>query len=105
MREIQVAHCFGDVAWFLGIEVAGFTFADGTEPAMTRADVAAEHERRRPIIPALEDVRTTRFLTNSVQVQALDQFEHLVLIGRIAKADAQPFGLWLTNLLIITDYA
>ncbi len=71
---------------------------------MTRADVAAEHERRGAIRPALKNVRAARFLTNGVQVEALDQFENLVLIRRIAQTNPQPFGLWLTDLLVVTDY-
>ena len=37
-------------------------------------------------------------------IQALDQFEHLVLIDRVAEPDAQPFGLGLAALLIVTNY-
>src|SRR5687767_3171930 len=99
-----MAHCFGHVTWLLGIETPRFSFSHRTKAAMTSADVAAEHERRRAVRPALKDVRATRFLTNGVQVEALNQFEHLVLIGRIAQTNAQPFGLWLANLLIVSDY-
>ncbi len=95
------ATCLGSSA----IEISGFSFSDCAKSAMPRADVAAEHERRRSIRPALKNVRTARFLTNRVQVESLDQFEHMVLIGRIAQADAQPFRLGLTDLLIVTDYA
>ena len=71
---------------------------------MTGADVAAEHERGCSVRPALENVGATRFLANCVQIEALDQFEHLVLVGWIAQPDAQPFRLWLTDLLIVADY-
>jgi len=105
VREIQMAHGFGNVPRLFGVKTAGLTFSDCTETAVARADVPAEHERRRPVRPALKNVRTTRFLTNGVEIQALDQFEHLVLIGGIAEPDAQPFRFGLTNLLIVTDYA
>jgi hypothetical protein len=32
-----------------------------------------------------------------MQVQALNQLEQMVLIGRIAEAYPQPIGLWLTR--------
>jgi hypothetical protein len=104
MREIQVAHRFGDVPRFVGIQFSRFAFADGAKPAMTGADVAAEHECCCPVGPALENVRAARFLADCVQVQALNQFKDTVLIGRIAQPDAKPFGLWLADLLIVADY-
>src|SRR5215213_4282439 len=72
---------------------------------MSRADVAAEHKRGRAIRPALENVRTTRFLADGVQVESFNQLQNLVLIGRVAQTDAQPFGLGLTDFLIIADYS
>ena len=104
MGKVQVADSFGDVSRLFRIECARLPFADRAESAMTRADVAAEHESRGAIGPALENVRTTRFLTNGVQIESFDQLQHLVLIGRVAQTDAQPFGLWLTDLLIVADY-
>jgi len=95
---------FRDVSRLFGIETAGLSFTDRTEAAMTRADVAAEHERRRAIRPTLKDVRTTSFLTNGVQVESFDQLQYLVLIRWIAQTDAQPFGFGLAYLLIVTDY-
>jgi hypothetical protein len=100
-----MAHRFRNVTRLFRIEVARLSFSDGAKAAMTGADVAAEHERRRPVIPAFEDIRAPRFLTDCVQVEPLDQLEHLILVSRIAETDAQPFGFWLTNLLIIANYA
>ena len=87
-----------------GIERAGLTFADSAESTMARADVAAQHEGCGAIRPAFEDVGAAGFLTDGVQVESFDQLQHLVLIGRVTQADAQPFGLWLTDLLIVADY-
>ena len=95
---------FGDVSRFFRIETAGLSFPDRAEAAMTRADVAAEHERRRSIGPTLENVWTTGFLTDGVQVESFDQLQHLVLVRWIAQTNAQPFGFGLTYLLIVTDY-
>jgi len=99
-----MTNSFSDVSRLVRIETAGLSFADCAEAAMSRADVAAEHERRSPISPTLKDVWTTGFLADSVQVESFDQLQHLVLVGRIAQTDAKPFGFGLTYLLIVTDY-
>src|SRR2546425_13271452 len=64
---------------------------------MPRADVAAEHKGCSPVGPALKNVWALRFLTNGVQVQSLDQLEQVVLVRRIAQANAQPIRFWLTR--------
>jgi hypothetical protein len=87
MGEVQMANGFCYVSRFVRIERARLPFANGTEPTVARADVAAEHESRSSIRPAFEDVWATGFLTNRVKVEALDQLQNVVLIGRIAKPD------------------
>ena len=67
---------------------------------MASADVAAQHERRRAIGPALKNVRALRFLADRVQIQTLDQLEQMILVRRIAELDAQPFRLRLARFLI-----
>ena len=99
-----MTNSFRDVSRLFRIETAGLSFADRAEAAMARADVAAEHESRGAIGPALENVRTTGFLTDCVQVESFDQLQHLVLVGWITQTDAKPFGFGLTYLLIVTDY-
>jgi hypothetical protein len=86
------------------IEFSRFSFSDGAKPTVPRTDVAAEHERRRAVGPALKNVRTAGFLADCVEIQSFDQIEYLVLICGIAQPDTQPFRLWLTHLLIVTDY-
>ena len=81
-------HCFGDVTRFLPVEESRLSLADGAETAMTRADVAAEHEGRSAIGPTFENVWTASFLANCVQVETFDELQHLVLIRRVAQADA-----------------
>ena len=71
---------------------------------MTRADVAAEHEGRGAVGPTFKNVWTASFLTNCVKVETFNELQHLVLIGRVAQADAKPFRLGLTDLLIVADY-
>lgn len=54
---------------------------------MASADVASQHERRRAIRPAFENIRAAGFLTDGVEIQALNQLENVVLVGRIAQTD------------------
>jgi hypothetical protein len=60
-----------------------------------RANVAAQHEGRSPIGPALKNIRTASFLTHRVQIQTLNQLQDVVLIGWVAQTNFQPFGLRL----------
>ena len=96
-----MAHGFGHVTRLFAVERARLAFADRAKAAMARADVAAQHESRRAIRPALKDVRATRFLTNRVQIQPFDQLQDVVLIRRIAQTNLQPFGLRLTRWLVL----
>src|SRR5215213_1352797 len=105
MGEIQMIYCFGDMPRLLRIQRARLAFAHCTEATVARADVAAKHESGGAIRPALENVWAARFLADGVQVESFDQLQHLVLVGWVAQTDAQPFGLGLTNLLIVTDYS
>ena len=100
MREIQMPHCFGDVARFGGVKRARLTLAHRTKSAVTRADIAAEHKGSSAVSPALKDVWTLCFLTNRVQVQALNQLQQVILVGRIAQTNPQPFRFWLTRFAI-----
>ena len=70
---------------------------------MARANVTAQHESRGAIRPAFEDVRTARFLADRVQIQPFDELQNVVLVRRITETDAEPFGLGLTDFLIVTD--
>jgi hypothetical protein len=95
-----MANCFRDMTWFIRVELSGFAFANRAKPAVTRADVAAQHESSGAIRPAFKDVRALRFLTNRVQVQPLDQLEQVVLIRWVTQPNAQPLRLWLTRFLV-----
>ena len=97
-------HSFRNVPRFFRIEKSGLSFSDRAKTTMTRANITAEHERGGAIGPALKNVGTARFLTDGVEVESLDQLQHLVLIGRVAQTDAQPLGLGLTDFLIVADY-
>src|SRR5258708_30127960 len=100
-----MAHGFGNVSRFIAVERARFAFTDCAKAAVARADVAAQHEGRRTVGPALENIGATRFLTYRVQIQALDQLEHVSLVHRIAQPDLEPRRFGLARLLEIADYA
>src|SRR5438552_17518983 len=91
-----MTHCFGNMARLIAIKLSRLTFANCAKAAVTRAAIAGQHEGCSAIGPAVEDVRTFCFLTNRVQVQALNQVEQMVLIGWIAQTNPQPLGFRLT---------
>ena len=63
------------------------------------ADVAQDHEGRGPVIPALADVRASRFLAHGVQVEvAHDRLESQVA-RRPGRPDFQPVGFRQPGLL------
>src|ERR1043165_3166316 len=98
-----MTHRLGNVTRLLWIQVARLPFTDGAKAAMPRADVAAQHKSRGAVRPALKNVWTARFLTDGVQIQPFDELQDLVLIGRVAEANPEPFGLGLTDALIVAD--
>ena len=104
MSKVQVTDSFSNVSRLFRIERAGLTFANRAKSTMACTDVAAKHEGCGAIGPAFEDVGAARFLADGVQIESFDQLQHLVLIGWVTQADAQPFRLWLTDLLIVADY-
>jgi hypothetical protein len=81
---------------FFRIKLSRRAFANRAEAAMARADIATQHKCRRPISPALENIRAPCFLANGVQIQSFDQLEQMILVGRIAQTDPEPLGLRLT---------
>jgi hypothetical protein len=98
-------HRFRDVPRLFRIERARRAFAYRAEATMTRANVAAKHERRRAIRPTFEDVWATRFLTDRVQVKTFNQLQYVILIGRIAQTNLQPVGFGLARFRSVADNA
>ena len=105
MGQIKLADRFRNVARFLRIKRTWRAFTDGAEATMPRTDVAAQHECGSAIRPAFEDIWATGLLTDSVEIQALDQTQHMILIRRIAQTDLQPLRLWLARLNRIADHS
>src|SRR5262245_5359591 len=100
-----MTHGFSNVSRFLRVETARLPFADSAKTAVARADVAAEHESRRAIRPALKDVWATRFLANRVEIETFNQLQDVVLVSRITQSNAEPLGFGLTYFLVVADYS
>ena len=66
---------------------------------MPGAGIAAEHKRRGSIVPTFKYVRAARFLTDGVEVQALNQLQDVILVRRVADAHTQP--VWLRQTLAL----
>jgi hypothetical protein len=86
-------HGLGYVRGLHRIELHRLALIDRAEAAVACTSVAAEHKCGRFIGPALEDVRTFRFLANRVEVKTLDEIQNGILIRRIAQLDLQPVRL------------
>jgi hypothetical protein len=97
MSEIKMLHSFSDVTRLVRVECYGSALAHRTETAVTCADVAAQHEGRCSVGPALKDVGALRFLADRVQLQPLNQFQKMIVVGWIADTNPQPFRLGLTG--------
>src|SRR5690348_4742407 len=57
-----------EIPRLVGIERQRTAVADITERTTPRADVAHDHERRRPLAEAFADVRTRRLLAHRMQM-------------------------------------
>jgi len=87
MGQVELTDRFSDMSRFLLVERSRFTLANRAKAAVARANVAAQHECCGAIGPTFEDVGTARLLADRVQVQPLNQFQHVILVGRIAQTD------------------
>jgi len=93
------------VARFFRIKRTGRAFSDRSKATVPRANIAAKHESRGAIRPAFKDVWAAGFLTNRVQVETLNQFHNVVLVGGIAQTNLQPVGFWPAGLRDVADDA
>src|SRR5262245_8757663 len=86
-----------DAAWLGKIELAGLAMRDGAVCARPRADVAENHECRRPVMPALADVRTARLFADGMELELLHHaFQAEVILGPRC-THLEPRRLWLTR--------
>ena len=100
-----MAHGLCNMPRFRRIERLWLSFADGAESAMASADVSAQHECRRAIRPAFENVRALRFLTDCVEIQSLNQLQQTVLIRGVAETDPEPIRFLLTGFVENSEFA
>ncbi len=66
---------------------------DGAEAAAARADVAEEHDGRRPLGPALADVRAARLLAHGVEIEGAEGGLEPVVPLAARGAHLEPGGL------------
>src|SRR4051812_19696244 len=66
---------------------------DVAEAAPARARVAEDHERRRPAVPAVADVRAGRLLADGVEVLVADEPVELAVARAARRAGLEPRGL------------
>src|SRR5450759_959212 len=59
---------------------------DGAEPAGPRADIAEDHHRGGPLVPALAHVGAVGLLTDRVELQAVEETPEVLI--RLAGRDA-----------------
>ena len=91
--EAEGVDGMGDALGFRGIDRPRPAVRDGAVRAGARADVAEDHERRRPVVPALADVGTARFLAHRVQVEIAHQPLEAQVARRPRRTDLQPCRL------------
>src|SRR5207247_2236124 len=90
MTESELRDRFGDSKRLADIELGRPSRRHRAEPAGARADVAQDHERRRPPAPAVEDVRALRLFANGVELPRLDQLLELLEVLALDDARADP---------------
>ena len=73
MLELHLRRGLGDALRLGGIELRRTSVRDRAVGAVSRADVAENHERRGAVLPALADVGAVRLLADRVQVEVAHQ--------------------------------
>src|SRR5262245_50264001 len=72
------------------IELVRLAVRDRAIRTRAGADVAENHEGRRPMVPALADVRTPRLLTDGVELQLLHYAFETQIVLRTRRAHLEP---------------
>ena len=76
-----------------GVELGRLAVRHRAVAARTGADVAENHERRRPVVPALTDVRAARLLADGVELAVAHHALEPQVVRRPGRAHLQPLGL------------
>src|SRR5262245_36026691 len=82
---------------FCKIELVRLAVRDRAIRTRAGADVAENHEGRRPMVPALADVRTPRLLTDGVELQLLHYAFEAQIVLRTRRAHLEPPRLRLAG--------
>ena len=96
MRQIEMTYGFGDMPRLFRVKLAGLTFVHRAKAAVARACIAAEHKCCGLIGPTFKNIRAFCFLADGMQIQAVDQLKHRILVAWVAEFDLQPVRFFQT---------
>src|SRR5712691_10067244 len=90
MTQSKLRDRFSDTKRLADIELRRPSRGHRAEATRARANVAKDHERRRPPAPAIEDVRALRLFANCVQPLRLHELLELLVVLALDDARADP---------------
>ena len=91
--EAQRGDRLGHPARLVVVEPGRPAGLDRAEPARPGAGVAEDHDRGRPLVPALPDVRAVGLLADRVQLEAAEESLELVVVVARRNPGADPVGM------------
>ena len=94
----------GDPARLVAVQLSRLAGVDLAEVAATGALLAADQERRLPVLPALVDVGAAGFLADGVQTLTADQILQLRVLGARLHPGLDPRRLALDRSLRVADF-
>ena len=97
-------HRLRDPPGFAPIECGGAACVDLAEVAPPGALASADEERRLTVLPAFEDVGTSRFLTHGVQVLAVDEGGEVPVFGARPHLHLHPRRFAFDRGLSVADF-
>src|SRR5207245_7152303 len=92
--EPELAHRPADPLGLLAVLPDGRAVRDRAVAAVSRADVAQDHERRGRVLPAFADVGTVRLLADRVEVPLAQPALASYAVGASGGAELEPRRLW-----------
>ena len=90
VSQTETGDSLGHLFRLGGVQGQRFGRIDLTETASTRATVAVDHERRRTVRPALEDVGATGLLADGHQAEAAHRLAQRAELGTHVGVGSQP---------------
>ena len=95
MLQAHLGDCLCDTGWLLDVVLRGTTVRDGAIGAVSRADVAENHERRGAVFPALANVRTMGLLAYGMEVHVAHHLLESQVVRPARCLDLEPRRLAL----------